>query len=134
MPGHTKCFAPSVRSHSLFTTVLWLLLTEAYLPSWHFSLYEMKGPFPTCIILHFLFAVQSKTVCETFFIINSNKIKLCHYIPSKDVGKDSRLSSGASNFNSHNSWEAPVGLVIFFAPKYNQIFSLYQKMKSHPCL
>lgn len=35
MLGHTKCFPPSV-SHSLFTTVLWLLLSEVYLLYWHF--------------------------------------------------------------------------------------------------
>lgn len=93
MPGHMKYFAPSVRSQSLFSIVLWLLLTEVYLPDGHFSLSEKKGPFPTCIILHLLFPVQSKTVCEIFFIVNSNKIKLCQHRPSKDVGKDSRLSS-----------------------------------------
>lgn len=107
MLGHTKCFAPSVRSHSLFTTVLWLLLSEVYLPSWYFFLVwnERFGVHLLHVFscLHLLFSVQSKMVCETFFIRNSNKIKPCHHIPSKDVGKDSNLSSWGSHFKSCNS-------------------------------
>lgn len=58
MPGHTKCFAPSIRSHSFVYYSLWLLLTEAYLPYWHFPLSEIKDLWSISYLYYLTFALS----------------------------------------------------------------------------